>query len=71
MSEKKTAAVVLTLATLLCYANGFDGTFHYDDHHSIKDNSALRSLDNSWRSLPIPSSFLPIPTRRCTGPCCC
>ena len=31
---------------LLCYVNSLDGSFHYDDFHSIVDNPGVRSLAN-------------------------
>ena len=31
---------------LLCYVNSLDGSFHYDDFHSIVENPGVRSLAN-------------------------
>jgi len=49
------AAIALT--ALLCYANSFPGSFHYDDLHSIVENPSIRSLANIPLFFVDPSLF--------------
>lgn len=37
-------SLALIALVLLVYANSFDNSFHFDDHHSIERNTAIRSL---------------------------
>ena len=39
-------AAAIVFAALLCYANSFPGSYHYDDLHSIVENPSIRSLAN-------------------------
>mgnify|MGYP004149148173 CR=1 FL=1 len=41
-------AVALSLLVLVVFANAMDGTFHYDDFHSLVHNPHVRDL----RQLP-------------------
>ena len=38
--------VGILLLCLVCYANSFEGSFHYDDFHSLVENPGVRSLRN-------------------------
>ncbi|MFH0797745.1 MAG: tetratricopeptide repeat protein [Candidatus Omnitrophota bacterium] len=47
-----TLALVLIIVTgITAYTNSIDGSFHYDDKHSIVENSSIRSLNpvSIWR----------------------
>ena len=46
MEGRRLETAGIVLACLLCYANSFNGSFHYDDFHSIVENPAIRSLAN-------------------------
>ena len=39
-------AAGIVLVCLLCYGNSLDGSFHYDDFHSIVENAGIRSTAN-------------------------
>ena len=41
----------------LCYLNSFQGSFHYDDYHSIRDNPSIRMLANATDFFTDPSMF--------------
>jgi tetratricopeptide (TPR) repeat protein len=41
-------SVLIALATLLAYSNAFNASFHFDDHHVIVENEALRSIRSLW-----------------------
>ena len=47
---------VLLVATL-SYVNSCQGSFHYDDYHSIRDNSSIRTLSNLPAFFGDPSMF--------------
>ncbi len=38
--------IAIALTCFACYTNSLSGSFHYDDFHSIVENSAVRSLAN-------------------------
>ena len=40
---------LLILVCACCYANSLEGSFHYDDFHSIVDNPGVRDLDQVGR----------------------
>ena len=46
------AVFLIITAVLISYANSIDGTFHFDDQHSIQENESIRTPDwkNIWRS---------------------
>lgn len=48
MSFKTKTLYLLSICILafLAYSNHFDNAFHFDDFHTIKDNSSIRSLKN-------------------------
>ena len=41
----------------LCYVNSLDGSFHYDDSHSIVENYHIRHLGNIPRFFSDPQTF--------------
>lgn len=45
VAESRQILAILLLCCV-CYANSLDGSFHYDDFHSIVDNLSIRSLSN-------------------------
>ena len=45
-------SLLLVLLTVMVYANSVDNGFHFDDHHSVERNPAIRSLSQ------IPGYFL-------------
>jgi len=51
------AATLVALACALCYANSLDGSFHYDDFHSIVDNPAIRNLSGVPAFFADPAMF--------------
>ena len=51
------AAAIVAGVALLSYANSFAGGFHYDDFHSLVDNTAVRSLTNAGQFFVDPSLF--------------
>jgi Tfp pilus assembly protein PilF len=50
------APVLLTLVTAVCYANGLNLGFHFDDAHVIQDNPHIRSLWSIPRFFVDPST---------------
>ena len=50
-------ALGLVLAVALVYSNSLDNAFHYDDTHSIVENTALRSLAHIPAFFADPSTF--------------
>ena len=64
MSRGALATVPLALAVLsLTFSNSFSNSFHYDDLHSIVDNSHIRHLANVPSFFVTPESFTAIPER--------
>ena len=57
MSRKGLAALGIVAACLLCYGNSLQGSFHYDDFHSIVDNPGIRTLANLPRFFVDPEMF--------------
>ena len=48
---------ILVACVLLVYANSFEGSFHYDDFHSIAWNPHIRDLGNLPRFFIDPTAF--------------
>jgi len=46
MTDGWRGGVGIFLLCLVCYANSFEGSFHYDDFHSLVENPGVRSLEN-------------------------
>jgi len=51
------AGATIVLVCLLCYANSFRGSFHFDDFHSLVDNPGIRTLANVPRFFADPGLF--------------
>ena len=47
----------ILLLCLVCYANSFEGSFHYDDFHSLVENPGVRSPSNIPRFFADPGFF--------------
>jgi tetratricopeptide (TPR) repeat protein len=60
-SELKRAALLLFGAVILAYGGSLQGSFHFDDSHSVENNFAVRSLANipSFWTDPTTSSMIP------------
>src|SRR5438094_8652956 len=67
--SKSIAAGLLALILLAAYANHFHNSFHFDDAHTIVNNSAIRDLKNiplfftdarTFSSLPSNQSYRPL-----------
>ncbi len=56
MSSRAIPLLILVVV-ILCYFNAFQGSFHYDDYHSIVDNPAVRTLSNLPAFFIDPSMF--------------
>ncbi len=57
MRREWPVAVCIVALTLAAYANAFNGTFHYDDFHSVVDNRATREVANIPRFFTDPGLF--------------
>lgn len=55
-------------AVLAAYANSFGNAFHFDDFHTITDNSAVRRLGNVPRFFTDASTFSVLPANRTYRP---
>lgn len=60
--------MVLVLAVLAVYWNHFDNPFHFDDSHTIRDNLAIRSLDNIPRFFVDGTTFSVLPSNQSYRP---
>lgn len=49
--------VLIVLAGLLAYGGSLQGTFHFDDIHSVSDNPHIRSLSEPLRFLTDKAQF--------------
>ena len=58
-----TALGALTLALGLAYGASFGNSFHYDDFHSIVENSHIRSLERVPGYFADPTAFSAMPSR--------
>lgn len=58
----------LVLWVVILYANALDNSFHYDDTHSLIDNTSVRSLGNVGRFFLDPGSFSAMPEARMYRP---
>lgn len=70
-SLKTRLFVVYTLllgVILAVYANHFDNAFHFDDWHTIEDNTMIRSLDNIPRFFADARTFSTLPTNQSYRP---
>ena len=61
------AAGVLALV-LAAYANHFGNAFHFDDHHSVVDNPALRDIRNIPRFFTDATTFSILPSNQSYRP---
>ena len=52
LSPDQRRVALLLLATALAYANGFAGSFQYDDFNVIVGNPAVHSVDAWWQAGP-------------------
>ena len=50
--QRRREAALLLGATLLVYANSFQGVFQFDDFFAIVDEPAVQSVSAWWHSLP-------------------
>ncbi len=57
MTRHIVSMVGLVLICLGVYVNALNGTFHYDDFHSIVENKAIRSLVNAPQFFIDPAAF--------------
>ena len=60
--------VGLVLWVLILYVNTLGNSFHYDDTHSIVENTSVRSLANVGRFFVDPGTFSAMPTARMYRP---
>lgn len=60
--------VGLALWVFILYANTLGNNFHYDDTHSLIDNTSVRSLGNVGRFFLDPGSFSAMPDARMYRP---
>jgi protein O-mannosyl-transferase len=56
--------LLLLAALLLVYSNHFDNAFHFDDHHTIVKNPAIRDLRNVPRLLTDGTAFSVLPSNQ-------
>jgi len=56
-TRQRWQAVVLTIVVCAAYANSLQGSFQYDDFHSIVRNSSLRDLGNLPAFFTDPETF--------------
>jgi Flp pilus assembly protein TadD len=70
MPDKKTALLIFVLLSLvsLVYANHFENTFHYDDHHTVVGNPYIRELRNIPRFFADARTFSILPRNRTYRP---
>jgi len=59
---------VLLAAVCLAYGNSFQNGFHFDDFHTVVDNSAIRSLRNVPRFFTDATTFSVLPPNRTYRP---
>lgn len=60
--------VFLIAAVTLTYSNHFGNSFHFDDYHSITDNTFIRDLGNGWNILTDAKTSSTLPTNRAWRP---
>ena len=63
MGESVRALIVLVVAVFIVHGGALDDPFHYDDHHSLVNNSAARDLGNAVGFFGNPQLFSESPTR--------
>jgi tetratricopeptide (TPR) repeat protein len=64
----RVAALLLPLAVALAYSNHFQNGFHFDDFHTVNNNSYIRSLHNAKLFFTDPSTFSVLPANRTYRP---
>jgi tetratricopeptide (TPR) repeat protein len=60
--------LVLLLAVVLAYANSFNNAFQFDDHHTVINNPAIRSLRNLPRFFTDATTFSVLPSNQTYRP---
>ncbi|MEE2658978.1 MAG: tetratricopeptide repeat protein [Candidatus Latescibacterota bacterium] len=60
--------LLLLAVTVVVYANSLDNSWHYDDRHSIVDNTAVHSVSNIGRIFSDPQAFSANPGSRMYRP---
>lgn len=61
-------AFLLGLSILLIYGNYFNNPFHFDDTHTIAQNTAIRDLNNTWRFFSDAGTFSTNPSNQAWRP---